>query len=203
MALGTVLAGRQRLRYGSAANIRSRTYSTVPVPSVLLHVSDLHVGAGPSLGAETLDALRTVIDAHTPEVVVASGDLTHRNRAAQHREAASFLHSLDCPVLAVPGIREAIEARRDDTVAVSPIIAGKALKGPADRLMAELGVEPSVHGVAEVYRGLAATLVIDEADAAARPTLEDLGLRVIVTDTIMRTTEVATALCHTIVQATT
>ena len=71
------------------------------------------------------------------------------------------------PILAVPGVREAVAARRDDVVAVSPIVAGAALKGPADRLLAELGHESSVVGVARLYAPLAATLVVDEADAGA------------------------------------
>src|SRR5208283_3033717 len=70
------------------------------------------------------------------------------------------------PLLAVPGVRESVAARRDEVVAVSPIIAGAALKGPADRLMAELGAEASVVGVARLYAPWAGTLVIDEADAA-------------------------------------
>ena len=72
------------------------------------------------------------------------------------------------PLLAVPGVREALVARRDRVVAVSPIVAGAALKGPADRLMAELGTEASVVGVAQLYAPWAATLVVDTADARPR-----------------------------------
>jgi LPPG:FO 2-phospho-L-lactate transferase len=89
------------------------------------------------------------------------------------------------PLLAVPGIRAALVARRADTVAVSPIIAGAALKGPADRLMVELGHEASVVGIARLYRDLAATLVIDEADADLAAAVEAEGLRAIVAPTIM------------------
>ena len=77
------------------------------------------------------------------------------------------LVSID-PVLAVPGVREAVAARRSDVVAVSPIVAGAALKGPADRLLVELGHESSVVGVARLYAPLASVLVIDSADARAR-----------------------------------
>ena len=73
------------------------------------------------------------------------------------------------PILAVPEIRDALEARRADTVAVSPIVAGAALKGPADRLLTELGHESSVVGVARLYAPFVAALVIDPADASARP----------------------------------
>lgn len=89
------------------------------------------------------------------------------------------------PVLRVPGVREALAARRADVVAVSPIVAGAALKGPADRVMAELGHEPSCVGVAGLYRAVAATLVIDVADASRAPEVEALGVRAVVTTTVM------------------
>ncbi len=71
------------------------------------------------------------------------------------------------PLLAVPGIAEALTARRDQIVGISPIVAGAALKGPADRLLTELGFEASVVGVARWYASWVGTLVIDEADAGA------------------------------------
>jgi LPPG:FO 2-phospho-L-lactate transferase len=84
------------------------------------------------------------------------------------------------PLLAVPGVRAALVARRDDIVAVSPIVAGSALKGPADRLMAELGTEPSVVGVARLYAPWVSTLVIDEADRALARQVEAEGVRCVV-----------------------
>ena len=69
------------------------------------------------------------------------------------------------PLLAVPGVADALAARRDDIIAVSPIVAGAALKGPADRLLVEMGFESSVVGVARWYASWVSTLVIDEADA--------------------------------------
>ena len=98
------------------------------------------------------------------------------------------------PILAVPGIADTVRERRKDTVAVSPIIAGRALKGPADRMLAELGHEPSVVGVARLYRDLAATLVIDAADADRAAEVEAEGVRCIVTDTVMRTPAIAASL---------
>ncbi|KAA0232964.1 MAG: 2-phospho-L-lactate transferase [Acidimicrobiales bacterium] len=89
------------------------------------------------------------------------------------------------PVLEVPGIREAIAARRESVVAVSPIVGGRALKGPADRLMLELGHEPSAAGIARFYAGLVGTLVIDEQDAALAAAVEAEGLRCVVTQTVM------------------
>jgi len=89
------------------------------------------------------------------------------------------------PVLAVPGIRDAIAARRDDVVAVSPIIAGGTVKGPADRLLVELGHEASVVGVARLYADVVGTLVIDDADAHLADDVEAEGVRCVVAPTLM------------------
>ena len=98
------------------------------------------------------------------------------------------------PLLAVPGLRAAVAARRADTVAVSPIVAGAALKGPADRLLRELGHEASVVGVARLYRDLAATLIVDTADADLAPAVEAEGVRCVVAPTIMSGPDEAAAL---------
>jgi LPPG:FO 2-phospho-L-lactate transferase len=105
------------------------------------------------------------------------------------------------PVLAVPGVREAVEKRRPDVVAVSPIIAGAALKGPADRLLRELGHESSVVGVARLYAPFAGTLVIDQADADLAGDVEAEGLRCVVTDTVMRGPGEAAALARVVLAA--
>jgi LPPG:FO 2-phospho-L-lactate transferase len=93
------------------------------------------------------------------------------------------------PILDVPGMRDAIAAARGRGVpvaAVSPIIGGKALKGPADRMLAALGHESSALGVARLYAGLVDVFVLDVEDAGAAPDVEGLGLRAVATDTIMR-----------------
>ncbi len=105
------------------------------------------------------------------------------------------------PVLAVPGVRDALLARRDRVVAVSPIVGGVALKGPADRLLRELGHEPSVVGVARWIAPLAATLVVDHADAALAEQVEAAGVRCLVTDTVMSRTGVGAALARTCLSA--
>jgi LPPG:FO 2-phospho-L-lactate transferase len=102
------------------------------------------------------------------------------------------------PVMATGGIGEAVAARRDRAVAVSPIIAGKALKGPADRMLAELGHEQSVVGVARLWAPFAATLVIDEADAGLTAKVEAEGMRAVVTPTIMSGPEEAAALARVV-----
>jgi LPPG:FO 2-phospho-L-lactate transferase len=100
------------------------------------------------------------------------------------------------PVLAVPGVREAVTARRDDVVAISPLVGGRALKGPADRLLRELGHDDSVAGIARLYAPFAGTLVIDTVDAEHADAVRAAGLRCVVTDTIMRDPGAASALCE-------
>jgi LPPG:FO 2-phospho-L-lactate transferase len=99
------------------------------------------------------------------------------------------------PVLAVPGVREAVAARRDSVVAVSPLVGGRALKGPADRLLRELGHDASVVGVARLYAPVAGTLVVDTVDEHHVDAVRAAGLRCAVTDTIMRDPDAAAALC--------
>lgn len=107
------------------------------------------------------------------------------------------------PVLAVRGVTEALAARRDRNVAVSPIIAGSALKGPADRMLRELGEESSVDGVARRYREIVSTLVIDEADAGLASAVADVGVRPVVAPTIMSSPAAAAELARTTVAAVT
>lgn len=89
-------------------------------------------------------------------------------------------------ILAVPGVREAIVAAHAPVVAVSPIVAGAPIKGPAAPLMRAMGIEVSARGVANCYRGLIDALVIDRADATLAEDIHALGVAAVVTDTIMR-----------------
>jgi LPPG:FO 2-phospho-L-lactate transferase len=78
-----------------------------------------------------------------------------------------------------------LRSRREDVVAVSPIVGGAAIKGPADRMLRELGHEPTALGVAHLYAPWVGTFVVDDVDAALAPAIERLGLRCVVTDTVM------------------
>jgi len=92
------------------------------------------------------------------------------------------------PILAVPGMGEALAATRGrgvPVVAVSGIVGGRAIRGPADRMLATLGHEPTALGVARIYADLIDGFVADQVDAALGPAIEGLGLRVLVTDTLM------------------
>ena len=92
------------------------------------------------------------------------------------------------PILGVAGVESGLQAARARgvrVVAVSGIVGGKALKGPADRMLASLGHEASALGVARQYTGIADVFVIDTVDEALAPAIDALGLEVVVTDTIM------------------
>ncbi|MEX2658785.1 MAG: 2-phospho-L-lactate transferase [Acidimicrobiales bacterium] len=105
------------------------------------------------------------------------------------------------PVVAVPGISDRLRARRADVVAVSPIVAGGALKGPADRMLTELGHEASVAGVARLYAPLIGTLVIDVSDADLVPDVEAAGVRCVVAPTVMHGPAESAALARTTLDA--
>lgn len=90
------------------------------------------------------------------------------------------------PILAVPGVRDALRETAAQVVAVTPIIGGKTVKGPADRMMASLGMVASAAGVAEAYADFLDVLVIDEEDRALAGEVEMAGVRAVVAQTIMR-----------------
>ena len=93
------------------------------------------------------------------------------------------------PILALPGMTEALAASSAPKVAVSPIVGGRALKGPADRMLASLGHEVSATGVARMYAGLVDGMIVDRADEGERAGIEVLGMRVLATGSVMRDAE--------------
>jgi LPPG:FO 2-phospho-L-lactate transferase len=98
------------------------------------------------------------------------------------------------PILAVPGIREALASSSSPKVAVSPIVGGRALKGPADRMLASLGHEVSATGVARMYAGLVDGMVVDRIDEDERAGIDAIGMRALVTESVMRNAEDRTRL---------
>jgi len=90
------------------------------------------------------------------------------------------------PILALPGMRKALALSRAPKVAVSPIVGGRALKGPADKMLLSLGHEVSSAGVAAIYAGLVDGMVVDTVDDDDRAGIEAIGMRVLVTDSVMR-----------------
>jgi len=105
------------------------------------------------------------------------------------------------PILALAGMRSALSHRREQCcrVAVSPIVGGHALRGPADRMMEGLGHESSALGVARYYAGLIDIFVLDQTDADLAPAIADLGMQPVIANTIMRTPEDSRALAQVIV----
>lgn len=104
------------------------------------------------------------------------------------------------PILAVPGIRGALAVRRQDVVAISPLVAGKALKGPAATLLPVVGAEATAAGVAGLYREFCGTMVVDDLDAGQAQRIEALGMRTLVAQTIMRSAEDAELLAKEIIE---
>jgi LPPG:FO 2-phospho-L-lactate transferase len=91
------------------------------------------------------------------------------------------------PILAVPSIREQLQARRENVFAVCPIVGGKSLKGPSDKMLVQLGHEPTALGVAKLYAPFTGTFVIDPADRSQAVAIATLGMKVVILPTVMRT----------------
>ena len=91
------------------------------------------------------------------------------------------------PILAVPGVRERLRAHKERVFSVCPIVGGKSLKGPSDKMLAQLGHEPTARGVAKLYADFSGTFVIDSVDAKQRTSIEKLGVKVAVLLTVMKT----------------
>ena len=104
------------------------------------------------------------------------------------------------PILAVPGLRQQIIDRGIPVVAVSPIIAGQAVRGPAARMLESLGMDVSVIGVARLYADLHATLLIDESDRDLAPAVEAAGVRAVVAPILMTTVDDRRALARCVLE---
>jgi LPPG:FO 2-phospho-L-lactate transferase len=105
------------------------------------------------------------------------------------------------PLRALAGIDAALVSRRDSVVAVSPIVGGHAIKGPAERLLVELGHEASVVGVARLYAPIAAALIIDPLDVGHAEAVERAGMRAVVTPSVMSSPALAAALARATIDA--
>ncbi len=104
------------------------------------------------------------------------------------------------PILALRGVRDLVTDGRAPRVAVSPIVAGRALRGPADRMLASLGHEATALGVARLYRDLIDTFVLDQADEALIPEVERLGMRAVAAPTVMVTDEDRARLARRVIE---
>ncbi len=144
---------------------------------------------------------------------VASVDLTAAQRATPGPGVIDAIRSAETlifspsnpvvsigPILAIPGIRDAIRQRSAPTVGVSPIVGGAPVKGPADALLRGVGAEVSARGVARLYRDLVQGFVIDERDRAEAADIDAMGMRAKVVDTIMRDVDASTRLARDVLE---
>jgi LPPG:FO 2-phospho-L-lactate transferase len=93
------------------------------------------------------------------------------------------------PILSIPAIKEELMKSKAYIVSISPIIGGKAIKGPADRIMADMELKASAYGVAKFYRDFLDHIIIDDVDKSQKKSIEELGIKVTVTDIVMRNLE--------------
>lgn len=200
--LATHILRTQQLRAGRRLTDITRAFAeALGVPATLLPVSD--------------DRLRTLVD--TDEGRLEFQDYFVRRRwqpavntvhfdgadtAELTPEVKTVLNQSDAvvicpsnpfvsiePLLVVDGLRERLRALEKPVVAVSPIVAGDAIKGPTAKLFRELGEGPSATAVARRYGDFLTDFVLDERDADEKPAIQALGLNVVVTDTIMKTAD--------------
>lgn len=105
------------------------------------------------------------------------------------------------PIRALKQTDDVLKKIRNRVVAISPIVGGRAIKGPADRMLNELGYESSALGIARMYCSIAATLIIDNVDANLKPAIEALGMRCVVTNTIMSSQQISAELAKNAMNA--
>jgi len=105
------------------------------------------------------------------------------------------------PILAIRGIRDALQSTEAKIVAISPIVGGKTIKGPADRMLQSLGYDVSPVGVAELYKDFLDVMIIDTIDAEYKKKIEALGIKAIITNTIMKSIEDKVNLAKAAVEA--
>lgn len=105
------------------------------------------------------------------------------------------------PILAVPGVREALRESAALCAAVSPIVAGRALKGPAAHMMKSMGMRPSASAVAELFRDFADVFILDRRDGAQAPGIEEMGMRAVIADTVMTDVARKKALARAVLRA--
>ncbi len=167
----------------------------IQTPAGLLHFQEYMVKR------RTLDEVQDVVFVGAQEAKPAPGVLDAL------READAILLAPSNPIvsigsiLSVPGIHDVLHEAKGMIVAVSPIIGGAPIKGPADKLMSGLGLDVSAVGVARRYRDFLDVMVIDEQDKSLVTAIEDLGIPTVVTDTIMRDGATKKALAQTVLQA--
>jgi LPPG:FO 2-phospho-L-lactate transferase len=194
----THIARTEALRAGATlTEVTGRLAAALGIRAVLLPMSDQPVATHVETPVGRLHFQDYFVRRHHSDAVSAvvfdgieRAAITDEARAAlAAAEAIIFCPSNPVvsigPILAVAGYRDVLGTSRAPKVAVSPIVGGKALRGPADQMLAGLGHDVSAYGVAALYQGLIDGFVIDTQDADQEERIAALGMRVLVTDAIM------------------
>ena len=215
--LGTHLYRTQRLDEGATlAEVTAEIAAAWNLELTLLPMSNDPVRTRVSIeSGETIDFQRYFVERRHADTVT-SVSFAGAESAQPTPGVLEAIETADClviapsnpfvsidPVLSVPGIRDAVIARRERNIAISPIVGGGAVKGPAADLMRSFGHEVSAAGVAGLYAPLAQHLVIDEVDAGLAGAVMAAGMTPHVTDTMMRSIEITTALAEFTIATTT
>ena len=198
--LGTIIHRTAVLRQGrTLTEVTARMTAALEVPSRIVPATDDRLRTRILTDAGELEFQRYFVERGQRDEVRGVG-FEGAGEARPTEAALAALRDADLvvigpsnpivsigPMLAIAGLREAVALAPGRRVGVSPIVAGRALKGPTDRMLATLGHEVSALGVARLYEGLLEVFVLDEADAALAPAIEALGMRPMVGPTVMRT----------------
>ena len=189
------------LRFHLGLDLRVLPMSDSPItthiqtPAGLMHFQEYMVKR------HCADEVQDVVFAGAKEAKAAPGVLDAIKQAEAILIAPSNPIVSIGSILSVPGIHDALHEASGMIVAVSPIVGGAPIKGPADKLMSGLGMEVSPVGVARRYRDFLDVMVIDEQDANLASSIEDLGIPTVVTNTIMRDSETKASLAQVVLQA--
>ncbi len=167
----------------------------IQTPAGLLHFQEYMVKR------RTIDEVQDVVFVGAQEAKPAPGVLDALKKADAILLAPSNPIVSIGSILSVPGIHDVLHEASGQVVAVSPIVGGSPIKGPADKLMSGLKLAVSAVGVARRYRDFLDVMVIDEQDKHLVDAIEDLGIPTVVTDTIMRDSATKKALAQTVLQA--
>jgi len=213
--LGTHLYRTQRLDEGATlGQVTSEITAAWDLALAIVPMTNDNVRTRVTIATgETIDFQRYFVERrHADPVTSVSFD--GANAAAPAPGVIEAIESADClviapsnpfvsidPVLAIPGIRHAVTARRDRNVAISPIVGGGAVKGPAADLMRSFGHQVSAAGIAAIYEPLAAHLVIDDIDRDLANAVRIAGMTPHVTNTMMSSIDITTALAEFTVAA--
>jgi LPPG:FO 2-phospho-L-lactate transferase len=212
--LGTHLARTAMLKQGwSLSKVTKAIAQALGVQCRLLPMTDQWVPTRVSTAAGLLhfqeylvkrgaqDAVKGVVFEGVDKAAPAPGVLEAIRRAKTLVIAPSNPVVSIGPILAVPGVRRALVEAAAPCVAISPIVGGRPVKGPADKFMAALGVEVSPRGVAELYRDFLDVLVVDEQDRAQVAAVEAMGIRAVTEQTLMTSQARKTALARAVLNA--